>query len=213
MAMGAGWYPDQVDASLERFWNGEGWTQETRTIVHTDGSDDNTTAEEPTVAKPDGRRRVLFALGALAVLTIIAAVAIPRGQADTPETNTSSTSTETAAAQPKNSTPKLTQAEKDDNFWEGLGYKIAVSGNVYIKAAESGQYTCGRYNCLAYFVHTIQGCPSALYVEASVVNNGVVVGMSNDMVGGIPANGDASVLLEDIGNEGTAFRLTDVNCY
>lgn len=109
--------------------------------------------------------------------------------------------------------PRKTVAQARDEIWTADGWNVIRSGSLWGKFADKSDYTCGNYPCSYYVVRSFEGCPTALYVEANIEADGVVVGTTNDMLGGLQPNQTAAVHLEDYVGGGNSFRITDVSCY
>lgn len=116
-----------------------------------------------------------------------------------------------AQDQPSASTQETRNATLD-RLWEGSGYETAESGNLYVKFADSSEYSCGNYDCIGIYIHNIKPCSGMLYVEANIMSGGAAVGMTNKTFGAVPANNDSSAVLEDYTDAGDGFRISKVTC-
>jgi len=93
------------------------------------------------------------------------------------------------------------------------GYTPAVQGDIYFRALDPSEFTCGTFDCIYYALVTVDGCSSGIYVAASIeTEGGVSVGQANDITAGLQPEGQAVVELNDYTGNGSVFRLTDVHC-
>lgn len=98
-----------------------------------------------------------------------------------------------------------------DQSWSDLGWD-SVGDDVYFRWADNDEFSCGRYDCLAFHVIAVNGCPGGMYLEAAILSGNTQVGWTNETFTGIPAGGDATGFFEDIYGQGDGFRLTEMNC-
>lgn len=108
--------------------------------------------------------------------------------------------------------PQDTGSPFSDSQWEDWGYQVAEPGNLYVKFADSNEYTCGMYDCIGVNVHNARACPQMLYVEANIMSGQTVVGMTNKSFGAVAAFTDSAGVLEDYTGAGDGFRLSKVTC-
>lgn len=87
------------------------------------------------------------------------------------------------------------------------------SGSLYGKFASKDEYTCDYLKCSRYYVLTMEGCPTALYVEASTLAGGTVVGMTNDMLPGVSAGETAAANLTILEDGADSDGISLVECY
>ena len=116
-----------------------------------------------------------------------------------------------APAQPAE--PAKTASQVVDDQFIADGFQVAESGSLYFRWANDGEVTCGQWRCAGVIVQTINGCQNSLYVEASLLSGGAVVGMANDSLGVVSTHGSAVAILEDYQDIGDSFRVTKVNCH
>lgn len=109
--------------------------------------------------------------------------------------------------------PQQEPQKTADEIWKDKGFEVAEPGNLYVPAMDTSEFTCGYAPCLYYQVYTVDGCPNGLYLEASVLQGGAVVGMSNDMVSGVRPGESAVLELEAYGHDSVQFRINDLSCY
>lgn len=203
----AGWYRAPDKSGDLRWWDGQQW-------VHSRGSlSPNLPASK--AGKNKGFKTTLVALVTLIVLIIVVQVGIHSSDetADTKSASSVPASASTPAAPPAPVIPQKSAAEVEDDSMEAQGFRAAVSGELYVRALNTSDFTCGYSPCLYYEVVTIPGCPNGVYVAASVETaDGVSVGMANDITAGLRPRQSALVNLEDYQGTGGRFRITDVNC-
>lgn len=109
--------------------------------------------------------------------------------------------------------PQKSAAQTVDDEMIADGWSVIKSGRLYGKFADKGDYTCGAYDCVGYHAVSMDGCPTALYIEANVESDGAVVGMANKLFGSTKPGQTASAVLEDYADMGDSFRVTKVECY
>ncbi|NYD84734.1 hypothetical protein [Cellulomonas oligotrophica] len=106
-------------------------------------------------------------------------------------------------------------AEVDEwmNTETGHTWEVIESGNVYVRFADPDEYHCGMLDSTSVVAYARLGCPTSLYVKASVLDaGGTVIGFANDLLGAVPADGSAQALLEDTTGQVETFTLTEVTC-
>ncbi|MFV0634898.1 hypothetical protein [Demequina sp.] len=105
---------------------------------------------------------------------------------------------------------RIMQETRDANFAaDGFDH---IGNNVYFRWAERDEYSCGRYDCIAFSVIAHDGCPGGLYLEAAIMRDGTQVDWTNETFSAIPQYGSASGFFEDIFSQGDSFQLTEANC-
>ena len=92
-----------------------------------------------------------------------------------------------------------------DQGWSSAGNEI------YFQFADSNDYTCGYFDCAYVNVHVVNACNAGVYLSASILDGTTAVGLDNGVTGGLPAGGNAQILLQDTRGGGT-FSITDLHC-
>jgi ribosomal protein L40E len=98
--------------------------------------------------------------------------------------------------------------------WYPKGFKEwFLDDNIAYKY--NGKNSCDNRSgyCWGYTVISQFGCPSGIYVEGNVEQNGTIVGYSNDRLGSLPSDTKARMQLNYYGGSGTKqMRLIEMNC-
>jgi hypothetical protein len=97
------------------------------------------------------------------------------------------------------------------NDWAPTGFKYHELNQdiAYMKTSKD----CGGADtCFTFFVISRTGCPSGLYMEASILVDGVVEDWSNDSLPSLPAFQEAKMSLNFYSEDGD-LQWTAVNCY
>lgn len=210
-----GWYPDPNGSEHLRWWTGEAWTG-------------------ASMARPAGplpaKRRGLSSLGVIAVTTgsvlgfsvllLIVGITIASLNGGMGPSTATGGAMSAAPTQPGNDAqpapaapPIKSAAELRDESQEAAGWTTIRSGSLYGKFAPKEDYTCGYTACSYYYVLTVEGCESALYVEGSTLSSGVVVGMTNDLLSGVRAGEIAAANLPILEDSADSVRINKVDCY
>lgn len=108
--------------------------------------------------------------------------------------------------------PQKSAAQKQDETAVAEGWQVGVSGDIYLKAAEAGSFTCGTYDCLWYTVTSVHGCSGGVYVKADIMSNGVAVGWTNVISASVAPRESVAIQIEDHQGIGDAFRIAETNC-
>ena len=109
--------------------------------------------------------------------------------------------------------PVKTPADRMDELMTGAGFQIGEAGNIYYQPMPEGTFTCGAYDCIGYSVMAVNGCAGGVYFAASIeTDDGISVGMANEITAALTKGQTATVLLEDYSGNGTKFRATDARC-
>lgn len=124
----------------------------------------------------------------------------------------SSNDADQGASSDGSTTSQVTAAEKKDANARADGWQVAVSGDIYIKAAEPGTFTCGMFNCLWYGVHSVSGCSGGAYLKADIMSDGRAVGWTKAISASIMPGEAVSVKLEDVEGLGNQFRVSEAHC-
>ncbi|MDU0325293.1 DUF2510 domain-containing protein [Microbacterium sp. KSW2-21] len=209
-----GWYPDPDHSNQLRWWTGEAWTGATMPRPQNN---------------PPAARKGLSVMGVIGVtigsifgfcllmMVIGFAVAGVNGSGSTAATgggvSSASPHAESGAQPAPAAPPAKTAAEMRDESQEAAGWSVIQSGSLYGKFAAKEEYTCGYTACTYYYVLTVTGCPSALYVEGSTLSSGVVVGMTNDLLSGVRAGEIAAAHLQILEDGADSVRINTVDCY
>lgn len=220
VSMPPGWYPDQVRPDSLRYWDGQEWTSKTalREPEPPAPLDEPSAEADQVLSRPHRHRRRVVVGSVIAVLAfmgVVATAGVLSHEADVTAVSALSSTEPTRSV----TSPSPTRAEAartigpGDAFYVSLGYSVIETGRIYVLPYDPEDFTCGSYRCMYYTVVALGGCPGGLYVEASILSGDVVVGMSNDLVGGVAAGEDARVFLEDYAGGGDAFRISEVSCY
>lgn len=98
-----------------------------------------------------------------------------------------------------------------DQVYADAGFEN-VGSDVYFAWADSSNFTCGRYDCIAFAVVAAEGCPGGMYLEAAIMRGGTQVAWTNETFSGLGKGDSASGFFDDIYGQGDSFRLTEVNC-
>lgn len=109
--------------------------------------------------------------------------------------------------------PPKSADQMQDETQIAAGWSVIESGSVYGKFADKADYSCGYVKCSYFLVLTVHGCPSGLYVEASTLGGGTVVGMTNDMLSGVRAGETAAANLQIVDPGADSVRISKVECY
>lgn len=114
---------------------------------------------------------------------------------------------------------KLAAAEREreaqalqDKVYADAGYRNA-GNNVYFRWLNSGEYSCGNWDCGGFAVIAANGCPSGLYLEAAIMSGSTQVGWTNKAFAGLAPGGTATGVFEMVTASGDSFSITEVNCY
>ena len=102
----AGWYPDQGDASLERYWDGAQWTSETRSTP----TAESVAGPVPATPRKIKHRQGLMILGIVAVVAVAFVISLVLINSSPSPTTTVQTSTDLQRA---NEVDFLTLAKPD----------------------------------------------------------------------------------------------------
>lgn len=205
--VGAGWYRDPEGSAQLRWWTGEAWTGATAAAPIYPAAPRRVSIGR-TVALIAGGVLGFGALGVVALMLIAFVVAV----------NSPSTVAE-SQSQPQPDQPAIQQpppksaAQIQDEAQEASGWTVIESGALYGKFAAKDEYTCGYISCSYYLVLSVYGCPNALYVEGSTLANGVVVGMTNDLLSGVRAGETAAAHLQILEDGADSVRVSSVDCY
>lgn len=215
MALEPGWYPDQVDRSQLRYWDGSAWTSSTAPLPPAPAGP-STGQGRVQKRKRERRRRWPWLIGgsvvlALAVVGTVSVAVFAGRDADVGAPVPPVRDSDDRSASAPQEADKF--AQEADKVLEADGWTVWESGNLYIRPAESGTYSCGPFACIAYWIGVVDGCPNALYIEASIMRDGVVIGYTNDRLGAIEAKGSGFAVLQDVSGEGDAFGVSKVSCY
>lgn len=86
---------------------------------------------------------------------------------------------------------------------------------ILCKFLKPSQFTCDYQllGCYGMYVVPEYGCPTSLYVELDELSNGVVIGYTNDAVGGVQAGEAARMIFDIIDNGTNSVRINQVSCY
>lgn len=209
-----GWYTDPGAPHQVRWWDGKAWTE--HTSVHSPAS--ATPTSNP--ARAPKRRPVWpWVVGALVGAPILlaifatAALSIAGGSVDSVDSTPNAPAAEGQPQQTEPPAPELSRTEQIDQLMAEQGFSSAVAGDIYYRALDPSEFTCGSFDCLYYAIYTVDGCASGIYVAASIeTEGGVSVGQSNDITAGLPPEGQAVVELTDYTGNGSGFRLTEMHC-
>lgn len=198
----SGWYPS--GPGLESYWDGSGWIGSSRATLA------KPSALPPTPSAPAKRKLgfggcVTVLLAVLAIIVIVNVAAQSGRDTSTPAADSHAVSAPKAPKQP-------TAAELRDEAARAEGWQVIESGDLYIKANESGTFTCGYAPCLWYNVQSEIGCPGGVYVKADVMSNGGAVGWTNAISPSVRPGESVLVQLEDHQRLGDQFRLSEVIC-
>jgi hypothetical protein len=99
------------------------------------------------------------------------------------------------------------------NDWAPTGYKYhELNQDIAYMAGDMSECSTGT-SCFNYFVISRTGCPSGLYMEANLLQNGVVEEWSNDSLAGLPAFQEAKMSLNFNAKGSGELQWTEVNCY
>lgn len=105
----------------------------------------------------------------------------------------------------------------DEQFTSGeVGkvFDVIESGSLYFRYLDDDEFSCGYWGCTGVQVYSVDGCPGGVYVEASVLENGVVVGRANLWTGALRADETGGGLLETTyQGSNVSFRLEEVTCH
>lgn len=93
--------------------------------------------------------------------------------------------------------------------WESVGNQL------YFYYLDHSKFTCGSWNCTYLDVVSMaeNGCPGGIYIAVSIDRGKVSIGSTNEFTAALPKGKVARVKLEDSGNRGDGFQLTEMNCH
>ncbi|SFR62987.1 hypothetical protein SAMN04488591_2571 [Microbacterium azadirachtae] len=96
---------------------------------------------------------------------------------------------------------------------EQQGFRTWQTGELWIKAAEAGSFTCDSgTRCLWYTLASYHDCPSGFYVKADVLNvNGVAIGWTNEITASVAAKKAVAFQLRTPLDAST-IRPTEIRC-
>lgn len=117
-----------------------------------------------------------------------------------------------SSSQSSGQSQEQSAAQSRDETATADGWQVAESGELYVKAAAPGTFTCGSYDCLWYSVHSISGCSQGAYVKADILSGGTAVGWTNAITASIAPGETVSVQVEDHQGVADQFRLAEVSC-
>lgn len=216
-ALPPGWYPDQIDPSRRRHWDGVKWSEETTQAdveparIHVDGGVISA-AQLASNAPTTGRRTnwLWVALGGSFI--VIAGIIVTAWMA----TGSGLGTTDVSPSPTSVIDPSLVPADggiaaADDRTWTTGGYEVWESGSIWVKAL-GAESNCEYLACGQYVIRVKHGCPAGLYVEASQMAGASVVGMANDVLGAIGPEERAVVTLTVTDPSATALRITEISC-
>lgn len=106
--------------------------------------------------------------------------------------------------------------EQDDWMTSGDAgdkWSVAESGNVYYRYLTDEEYSCGWMNCFGVAVYTIKGCPSGVYIQASLMAGKGVIGYTNARIGYLAPEEVGSEILQFSDSGVDTTRIDEVNCY
>ena len=113
--------------------------------------------------------------------------------------------------EPEVRTPRPTP----DEWWPSDFSPSPEDDNVAFRFMDNGTYECefgGR--CKGVEVITRDGCPTSLYVEASILDaGGTNIGFTNDTTSGLAAGQRAKLILEFFEESADSIRITDISCF
>ena len=96
--------------------------------------------------------------------------------------------------------------------WYPKGFRIYEPGLAIKWTDESCDISSGY--CWTLRVISQDGCPGGLYAEINILQNDVVTGYSNDLLGSLPAEKVAVLEFQDFGGSGQkAAQITQISCY
>jgi hypothetical protein len=98
---------------------------------------------------------------------------------------------------------------------EEQGWFATNVNGLYAQWLEPDQYYCGYWDCAGIGLYaTESNCLNSVYVEANLMSGESIVGYTNGMLGSLPAEQGAALLLENhTGMSNLTFELTEVSCY
>lgn len=140
----AGWYPDSTNPTVERYWDGQAWSSQTRPVPS--ASAQFGTPQPPAAGQPPAaptaaetkkkswfaRHKILTGIGALIVIIVLASIINPGGRSGTGSTGTAPTASDASAA------PDSTDAPADSSGSESS----TISGGDHVVGTDiaAGQY-------------------------------------------------------------------------
>lgn len=123
---------------------------------------------------------------------------------------------ELAEATAKSAAEQSSRDKSKDTFMAsgavGAKWDAIESGSLYYRDLEDSEFTCGRYNCFGIAVYSVKGCPGGVYVEASLLKDDVVVGMTNERLGALLPDETGSAVLDIRYDDVYEYRIAKVNC-
>lgn len=172
-------------------------------------SQTTTTAQPPSQPRKSGAIWTILPI----VFVTLCVCAYLGYQGSKPSANSeSSQGSTTASGSTADKAPVVSETDQRDAAATSEGWKVVQSGELYVKAADAGSFTCDHYKCLWYQVQSMSGCPGGVYIKADIVSNGTAVGWTNAFSPSIKPGETVAVKLEDIEGTGDAFRLSEANC-
>lgn len=100
----------------------------------------------------------------------------------------------------------------DNKPWFPKGFQTYSPG-IAIKWTDESCGSSYGY-CWTMRVISQQACSGGLYAEVNILQDGVVTGYSNDLLGSLPALTEGKLEFQDFGGSGTkSASLSEINCY
>jgi len=113
------------------------------------------------------------------------------------------------------SQPTASEAWKSPEAWDSPVEFIRYNDTIAWRWLEGAESSCGDSRCIQVEVITKNGCPSLLYVKASITDKqGRNVGYTNDTTSGVKPEQRAVLTMPDVtgGQENIQGNLEEISC-
>lgn len=175
-------------------------------------------APAPTYAgtvAPEKKRKIgCFGITIIVLLIVVAIIVIVNvaANADKTQSAPSSTTSGSSSAESAPVESVVSAAQQRDEEARDQGWEVAVSGELYVRARDTDDFTCGYFACIWYEIKSTSGCPNGVYLRADIASSGRAVGWTNAISASIPPGETVDVELQDAQGLGNQFRVTEANC-
>lgn len=103
----------------------------------------------------------------------------------------------------------LTSGQTED----GEKWEVLESGNLYYRYLKNSEFNCGYFDCFGVAVFSVNGCPGGVYIEASLLLDETVVGMTNERLGSLRPDEVGTGIFDITNDYSNMHRIEKVSCY